>query len=394
MGVISKMKKSLLLAVLPTLLILSSCSAGPKNKAEPRFVEDTLAHNEIFGALPDFEPNQKQLQPKKAFEGELYAPVLGYQRKDNGSTYSVRFVAAVNSEWGVENLTWTRSVHNLNGVAAKPKANKSVTTLYDALATDADPAYATDVEADEDGSKPFNAFAAYCLLNIPSEYSDYYVDAYMTVSVGNKTKVSSVGSLNVADSSKKMKYELGDRNRNIAEINGVLTETDTLKDDNHYNIYSLSLAANQSIRWWYIDKDNLTYALCTDFSIGRTNPDFEMGSNGELIAKHKGTYNIFLNNSNKFYFEKKIYFQAPDFWENDNTSAWVQLNYNGGNDYEAMIANEYPHQYYIFCDISYYNWIKFYRASGLNQYNPSGEKAFPQDGKCLFNYSEDTWYNV
>lgn len=395
------MKKKSFLAVLPALLVLSSCSAGPKTNVEPRFVEDTLAHEEVFGALPDFDPNEKLLQPRRAFEGELYAPVLGYQRKtNNDGTYSVRYVAAVNSEWGVENLTWTRSVHDINGAVAKAKTNKAVTTLYDALATDTEPAYATDVEADEDGSKPFNAFAAYCLLNIPADYGNFYVDAYMTVSVGDNTKVSSVGSLNVADSSKTMKYNLGSGNRNIAEINGVLRETDTLKDNNHYNAYSLNLTKNQMIKWYWLDTEHLVYALCRDFELGEDTLDFEINANGYLVAKNAGTYNIYLNSSNKFYIEKELYLQVPSWWSNGDCNPMLQLRdtdkaESDGSAYNSYEMTSLGHtasgelQYYAFVDITTYEMIQFYRHAHDGNYNWgdhnwTGFKSIPSDGKNMW----------
>ncbi len=45
------MKKSILLAFLPIALVLSSCSSNPKPINQNKMIEDTAAHEEIFGAL-------------------------------------------------------------------------------------------------------------------------------------------------------------------------------------------------------------------------------------------------------------------------------------------------------------------------------------------------------
>ena len=56
------MKKGFLLAFLPIVLVLSSCSTASKTN-DNYFIEDTDAHEEIFGAL-----SSNQLQTIKLKE--------------------------------------------------------------------------------------------------------------------------------------------------------------------------------------------------------------------------------------------------------------------------------------------------------------------------------------
>ena len=376
------MKKSVLLALLPAVLVLSSCSAGPKENPNKFFVEDTKAHEEIFGALADVHLEPIQLQPNKALPSgiSLYKPMIGFQRKDNTSagTYSVRFVAAMQS--GTDSASWFRSVHNLNGQVAEGKGKKEVpvTGVYTAINNGGVQSNAVDVEA-EDGTKPYDCYAVYCLLNIPSSFSSYYVDAYISVTDNGNTVNSSVGSLNVADADDYLQYSLSGENY-IIEVNGERKASAALREGNHYNAFSLVLENNDQISTYHINANNsaLTYSydLCNDVSLGRSFPDFSM-SGSTLNVTYGGTYNIFLNGSNQYYFEKKIYFQGPDFWENDSAKAMIQLKPNSGDNYPEyeMISTGEPHQYSAFVDNSQYQDAQFFRQVGNWQGNWTGYKG-------------------
>ena len=376
------MKKSILLAVLPAVLVLSSCSAGPKENPNKLFVEDTKAHEEIFGALSNVHLEPIQLQPNKALPTgtSLVKPMIGFQRKDNtdNNTYSVRFVAAMQS--ATDSASWFRNIHNLNGQNAEGKSKKEipVTGVYTAINNGGVQTNAVDVKA-EDGSKPYDCYAVYCLLNIPSSYSSYYVDAYLSVTDGNQTVISSVGSLNVANADDYLQYSLSGENY-VIEVNGERKASAALKDGNHYNAYSLVLNENDQIATYHINANStsLTYSydLCNDVSLGRSFPDFSM-SGSTLNVNYGGTYNVFLNGSNQYYFEKKIYFQGPDFWENDSAKAMIQLKPNSGNDYPEfeMDSTDEPHQYSAFVDNSLYQDAQFFRQCGNNKYNWTGYKG-------------------
>ena len=194
------MKKTLL-AIIPALLVLSSC--GPANLAKdlkeandgPIFVEDTLAHEDIFGDV-DFH----YMGVRKAYtnpeEGET---VLGIQTKEDSTYISIRFVAAVKltgeQTFADIDATWTRAMFDEGGVSVKASADKpchkGYTTLTDGTAT--------KNIAEIDG---YNFFVVYSMLNIPkAANASSYLSAYVTINgVQSKVVVTSV------DQSKQFAY--------------------------------------------------------------------------------------------------------------------------------------------------------------------------------------------
>ena len=397
---VTSMKKSILLAVLPAVLVLSSCSSNPKPINQNKMIEDTAAHEEIFGSLTN-DIQAKPINNKSLPDGvELYKPAIAFQRKNNSDgTFSVRFVAAMQS--ATDSATWYRSVHNTSGQVAqgKGKADFEVTGVYSAINDGGTPSYAVDVKA-EDGSKPYDCYAVYCLLNIPSSYSSYYVDAYISITDGDQTVISSVGSLNVADEDDYMKYELAENSRYVAEVNGVMRESDSL-DGNHMTYYSADLKTNDKLSALYIDNDNLTYIRYGYSAMVRENPDFEEGTNGDVSVKHDGIYNVFFNSDNQFSFQKKVYFQGPSWWKNNSAAGGIEgkhseTEYKSYNmDYIEFSEN--VHKYSAFMDISYYPQVQFYRLEGSTKYNHTGFVNFPTDGKnCYtryYNESGGEWTN-
>ena len=387
------MKKSILLALLPIALVLSSCSSNPKPINQNKMIEDTAAHEEIFGAL-SHDIIAKPLANKSLPDGvSLYKPAIAFQRKNNNDgTYSVRFVAAMQS--ATDSAVWTRSVHNTNGQVAqgKGKANVEVTGVYSTINNDGEPSHAVDIEA-EDGTKPYDCYAVYCLLNIPSSFSSYYVDAYISVTDGDSTVSSSVGSLNVANADDYMKYELGESSRYVAEVNGVMRESDSL-DGNHMTYYSANLKANDKLTALYIDNDNLTYTRYGYSSLVRSNPDFIEGTNNQISVKYDGTYNIFFNSDNQFSFQKKVYFQGPSWWTNKYASGGIEGKHNDEyNSYnmDFIEFSEGVNKYSTFMDISYYPQVQFYRQESGGRYNHTGFVSFPTDGKnCYTRYSNES----
>lgn len=392
------MKKTLFLVVLPAILALSSCSTAPKTHVKDQMIEDTLVHEEIFGELP-VDALSKKIDVKKSLSAgtALYKPALAFQRKDNttAGTYSVRFVAAIQS--AADTMTWTRSVHNLNGQIAEGKGKKDVevNTVYTALNNGGVLDYARDVEA-ADGTKPYDAYAVYCLLNIPNEFSSYYVDAYLSISDSGNSDTSVVGSLNVADANKYLSYSLAGGNRYVAEINGVLRESDTLQDNNHLNVFGVSLDDNDTVRAYYFNTSNLTYTLYDYNAMGRTNPDFKVGTNNAITPKYANDYNIFLNENNNFFFEKKITFQAYDGWYEASAKPMIELKHTNtgseGDQYKSyeMIATNTSTVQNAFVDISWYDNVQFFRNGSWGNSNHTGFMAFPTDGKDLYTRENNT----
>ena len=385
-------KSKYLIAVLPALLALSGCSNVSPKVNRNTIIEDTLLHEEIFGGLEEGVVQAKKLQPNRLAEGEYYTPRIGFQQKQNNDgTYSVRFLATIENLQ--QDAVWTRSVHNLSGQVQKTKTTKNVDLVYSTVNDASLPATADQVEASEDGSHPFHYYAVYCLLNIPSSFSDYYVDAYLTISNdGANEKSSVVGSVNIADSSKCMSYSIAKGNRYVSEVNGVLRESDAPGND-HLTYFSAEFNANDKVRAYYIDKDNLSYTRYDYSNMERSNPDFEAGANNEISVKYPGTYNLFLNSSNQFSFQKKVYFQGPSWWTNNSADGMIEGKHDNEYNSYAMSYIEYSqevHKYSAFIDISYYNEVQFFRRETGGNYNHTGFMNFPTDGKnCYTRYASE-----
>ena len=393
---LGNMNKKLLLTMLPIVLTLSGC-ANIKPIPVNQMIEDTLAHEEIFGDLNDVS-FAKKLTPNKALnEGELYTPVLSFQHKNNNDgTYSIRYIATIESK--EMDVVWTRSVHDLNGSTSggKAKATKQVNTIYESLNDDGERVWAKDVIAKEDdvNVKPFNYYAVYCLLNIPNSVSSYYIDAFVTVTLGEVSKNSFVGSVNIADKTKHIKYSLEGGNRYVADVNGVIRESDQ-HEENNLMLSSLELAANDKLQAYYLDTNTLTYTRYGYADLVRNNPDFEEGSNGEINAKYASTYNVFFNTSNKFSFEKKVYFQGPSWWANNDAAPMIDLKHpstgEGDSDQYSTFVMEYNHsanQHYAFADISYYTIVQFFTRETGGNFNHTGWMFFPTTGENLYTRGE------
>ena len=373
------------LVLLPIFFLLSSCSSTSA-PVDP-IIEDTNIHEEVFGSLTTQKLKPEKLESYRQLPEDqaLYKPLIGFQLKDNkNGTYSVRFVAAMQS--ATDSAVWTRCVHNLDGQIAKSKATKNVTAVYEALNNDNNPLYASTVKA-EDGTYPYDCYAIYCLLNIPSSFSDYYVDAYITVNEGENQVVSDVGSLNIADSNKQIKYSLTGNNRYVAKVNDLSRESGTLQGNNNLNLFSVDLETGDSISAYYIDEDNLNYIHYGYSNMVRDNPDFEEGFNDDVSIKHAGTYNIYLNDQNQFSFEKKVYFQSPYWWANNSAQGMIEGKHEDEYNHFAMDYLEFSednHKYSAFMDISCYNEVQFYRQEFGGNYNYTGFVDFPTDGRNCY----------
>ena len=172
------MKRKYFLAILPALLALSSCSFGPKAK-ENVFKEDTIAHEELFGDAEEVV-ELRQLQPRRA-PGDLVEPKIGVQYKAYGNYYAVRYVAEI-ATLNVS-AAWTRGVcKEADGTVTKAMGSVETTTAY---------AHVNNGGDIQDPSSGYSAFVVYTLYDIPKEYKDFYMVAYLTLTDDSSNTVVS-----------------------------------------------------------------------------------------------------------------------------------------------------------------------------------------------------------
>lgn len=389
------MKKSVIfLAVLPALMVLTGCG----QKHNPNImIEDTNAHNEIFGDIDeaDFGVKHLGLNQKGLAAGD-YTPVIGFQQKDNlDGTYSVRFVAAIESVTTA--AKWYRCVQDAAGnpIASKTKAFFDVQTVYTSLNEGGgNKSLATDeIELDDDlGSKPFSYYAVYCLLNVPN--SSYYVNAYCEITNPGGTKNSDVGVVNVANRAKHFRYSLTGVNRDTAFINGVERPSGD-KGGNKVALTPVSLEVGDKIEVCWINEENLTCVKNDNLNkpSNYLDSDFTLDTeNDVLTVKRAEEYKVYVNSDNLFYIQTKIYLQGGTNWDEyggNHYDTYIQLKPNSGDSYPEikMDATGTANEYCAFVDYANYQDCQFFLGGIREKWTGYAVSGNPiREGKNLFTY--------
>ena len=445
------MKKKLLLGLLPALLVLSSCQAAPKVSPKAsldNIIEDTEAHDEIFGE----SKLVGDLRVRKTYDGEVEVPEegepsalsLGIQTKinDKGTVdesddeISIRFVGAIKVEdensdslvneedLALTSAAWVRTIFKDDGTVSKASAIKECSKAYTSLAAP------NDIENDgvDDNIltiEEFNAgktgraythFVVFTLLDIPlATYGNYYVVVDLATNEGEANPNYSMELATTIDQITQFTFvpyiNAHPLNNHYFAVKQTATGFETIDAEETPGSGNLAkfetLALNSGENFVVVHRvvhelgssDDIFEVIGYDFLV-RNNPDFgRVGDSDLLSVTHNGTYNIFFKSaSEKIEIEKKIYFQGPDWWEGDSAKAMINLKHDDGGSGEfkpfEMTSTGYAHQYFAFFDISYYTHCEFYRGVGETGYDWSGMKDVPLTGQVLFNYSENTWYNV
>lgn len=177
------MKKKFLLFVIPALLAITACSGIKSNNfaKEQELVEDTLAHEEIFGKV---EVSGKLGVRKTVNPENVLQPKIGVQwqksdNNDNDSTkITIRYVAAISS-LDVQ-AKWYRGVAKPDSNCPKKFYNDGAYDVQESLT-----AYSV-INNDGNVTKPadlgngYIRFVVYTLRNIPYlEYRHGYMAAYL-----------------------------------------------------------------------------------------------------------------------------------------------------------------------------------------------------------------------
>ena len=228
------MRKILILAI-PAILALSACNGGPrKNENNNIFLEDTLAHEEIFGNV---ELDERSLQPQRLAAPDLGVrslddpdpdPVdhpngeaaIGVQSKVEGGMISYRFVAPIRlAEGDISTTTaiWTRTISTSELVADtayKPTDTYTCQKVYTALSAGGGVYTIEQYNTAHSltGDAAYTHFAVYCVRDIPntSAYKDYYLCAYLELKQNAVTTYSTKALATSVDGDKQFTFETGD----------------------------------------------------------------------------------------------------------------------------------------------------------------------------------------
>ena len=407
--------------IIPALMVLSACAgAGPKQEAlqlEPEMVEDTLAHEELFGQggkavklTPYKDPDPSDPSLKK--------PVVGvqYKEEDDGK-FAIRYVAAI-AALDVE-ATWTRGICDKAGnqqqTADQKLVDKEVTTAYTAVSADngSGDSYTTPASVGEG----FNYFVVYTLREVPAAQLDSYLFAYLTLEKGGNSVKSlarisriSGGNTFTFDTDSGLSYFIqgtvgGEANQQVA-IDGELSS------GNYAQKEGLALSANDQFGLFKYGGDHFQ---CFGYEALRRGAPFlsHVASSNYLKVNVAGSYNLYLTDSNQIHIvvpeaakATATYYLKPNSnWASDgarfaayffnNTESiniWVDM-VDAGNGFYSVSKPSGNYVNVIFCrmnpgtsDNNFNDGVKWNQTADLS-IDDIGNTYYINDGS----WSEGNW---
>lgn len=344
------MKKALL-AVIPALLVLSACQAGPKANDNKTFLEDTLAHEELFGQATLVQPNVRKVGSDPIEHPDVSDPSIGVQSKVEDGKVSFRFVAAVT--FTENNITptvakWYRTVSAPDGsVYSTYDGEYACTTAYKKLSNGGS-AYDIQDFNEAHGNSTYTHFVVYTIRNIPvSTYGNYYVAAYLNLSgeggVNQTTKVvaTTVNEANqwAFDGEQGEFFITG----NIGGSQKLIEASAKRVHNNHAEFEYIDFAAGDTfvINEFYKTDFMVHNAVEVLQYTGNTKITscFENDGFGNIKVKASmgGSYGLYLNGSNQLYTEENAPFGVHNgFYIKGTMNEWAQSDawelYNDRNN--------------------------------------------------------------
>lgn len=362
--VVIDMKKRFLLAVLPALLVLSGCkslySAAATNVKT--FVEDTVAHEEIFGEAKEGGYLGKAKNPYYAL---LEKPKMAYQIKydDKTDKLAIRFVAAIKNTNVV--ATWKRGVAGADGSELQGKSfsdDGQIVHKYYTAITDGN----SPLEVGKGGEfNSYAGFVVYTIAGIPySENMDAYVAAYLNIEEdgnGSNQKQSDVLVVRIEkenDYTSKHAFTFNPDAISNHFLHGTISGTaNNLVVDDHdpgandgygASYPSVSLEPNDCFGSFYYDDSTFKYFGYDTFCSG-CSLYLNKSSNGLITPYVDGDYNILLFDDSG----------EENHMEVEVISSFVYFNFlpmaNGG--YNGRVWNQF--------------WCYAFSSSDKNNYNDS-----------------------
>ena len=340
------MKRNFLLSIIPALLILSSCAgAAPKIK-ENILLEDTLAHEEVFGeaTIAGSLGVRKTLNPESVLK-----PKIGVQwKKSNDNTkIDIRYVAAISS-LDVK-AEWYRGVAKQDSNCPKEKYSageyyvKESTIGYVAINNDGNETKATDAGAG------YNYFVVYTLKDIPfNEFQYSYMAAYLVLKDNESDdilKTSDVVAVNIGQqhyfSFANDQFDGYFIEGTIGGASGQFRELDDTPDnDDHAKKMGLTLNANDNFGLFKWTPTEFHYYGRYNFGGNDTFylEDSSAVSSNYSKVRASGTYTMFVNKYNQFNLAAtalttNLYLDLSTYWQNGNEK--IAIYYTDNSSFHA-----------------------------------------------------------
>lgn len=280
--------------VLPAVMVLSSCSMGPK--AEKIMIEDTEAHEEFFGEAP--EAGRLGVRKLNRAASDLVKPKIGVQYRsynDGGTDYlAVRYVAAVASL--NVTATWYKAVVTNAGGEDISFSHIETTTAYAAVNDNNVLTQPSDYGAE------YNYLVVYTLRKIPVGKASDYMMAYLTISDGTNSVSSDAAVTKVADNSNSFSFNASKDGFFLAGTfggnAGTLDADGTTKGDGNAASFTVDLEQNDS--FVVIQKTNSVFKIW-DGNCYKGSTTYSEKDGNYVKAKSNGNYLFYLNGSNEIW---------------------------------------------------------------------------------------------
>lgn len=399
------MKKKVVLIALPFLLVLSSCGAKPSID-DKAFLEDTLAHEEVFGG---FDSAADLRVRKEATEkSALSTPLIGYQINYDSANdkIAIRFAAAI-KDTDVE-ANWKRGVAASDGSIvkafsddAKP-ANKYYTSLANASGA---------IVAGQGDYADYVGFVVFTLYNIPyTANAESYVAAYLTLTrdeesvhtsaLAVKVQVSGSESANAFtfDPTATGHFLEGTINGTVFDggTNGLYRESGNTPSGNYAWYETVDLAAGDSFGSFYYSPTVFQYFGFGTFFTHSTNwlkesslsgycSPIKAGNYKLYVSAGSGTENHVYTNMNSLTETTTLYFKPNSNWTqasarfaiymwDGETTSWADLvsdSKTGVYKLESYNPQSYPNFKFVRMNpaTTVNNWDNKWNESGNLNYS-------------------------
>ena len=299
-------------------MILSSCAgAGPKAE-EKIFVEDTLAHEELFGETKSMVPGIRKLAPV-----DSSAPAVGVQSKvdDKGTAdesddeIAIRFVAAVRiKEGNLSNTTatWTREVHyardwyDQEGKVLRASSDVECTKAYTSITDGGAALTISAFNSAVGGGANYTHFVAYTMRAIPlATYHNCYIFASLSIDNEGDNSFDAESRIVAARMDGEVKFSF-DSSANDFFLAGTIggapntvAQDGVTRGDGNAASFTTDLSANDS--FVIVQKDASIFKVWDGSRLMGEYDAYFAKENNRIKAKSAGNYRFYLNTSNEIF---------------------------------------------------------------------------------------------